>query len=114
MHASAALRSRVGLVSEPDPRGSGSETRWGLSLHDQQEMACVRCCNPSKGSVLRCLRMVLQLAHFLVALSLLCVAVVEFSAEAPLFDVLGTDRQAIPQLRFHGQVSTVLPLYDLW
>ena len=71
-------------------------------------MACVRCCSPSKGSVLRCLRTVLQLAHFLVALSLLCVAVVEFSAEAPLFDVLGTDRQAIPQPVFPGQVSTVL------
>ena len=56
--------------------------------------------------------MVLQLAHFLVALSLLCVAVVEFSAEAPLFDVLGTDRQAIPQRVF--QVSscptTLLPV----
>ena len=53
--------------------------------------------------------MVLQLAHFLVALSLLCVAVVEFSAEAPLFDVLGTDRQAIPQpvrVVFQLQVST--------
>ena len=53
--------------------------------------------------------MVLQVAHFLVALSLLCVAVVEFSAEAPLFDVLGTDRQAIPQpvrVVFQLQVST--------
>ena len=67
-------------------------------------MACGCCCSPSKGSIRRWFWVVLQLAHFLVALSLLCVAVVEFSAEAPLFDVLGTDRQAIPQRVF--QVSS--------
>lgn len=75
-------------------------------------MACGWCCSPSKGSIRRWFWMALQLAHFLVALSLLCVAVVEFSAEAPLFDVLGTDRQAIPQRVF--QVSncptTLLPV----
>jgi len=71
-------------------------------------MVCERCCSPGKfwAGVRRWWGVALQLAHFLVALALLCVALAEFCAEPPLFDVLGPmeDRRAVPPRVF--QVSS--------
>ena len=82
----------------------------GLELARSTSDGMCQVLQPNKGGVLRCFWMELHLAHFLVALSLLCVAVVEFSAEAPLFDVL-LGRIA---RRCHSSCSRsvhVLPLY---